>query len=295
MSALLRTLYDAGSYRIRKGWVNAVELTEAYQITSFAKQTDQGKSDWLIPVNESSVYNQAAENVRALGGGARFNGRANFVWELNGLSPGMMLFLKDDATMFEGKASEQFTVETWDRQGLWRIVWAWGYWDIASNAGTPGYLRGFRAWRIPFVVEQTAPDSPDVAPALSYSDPLTNGMDGDLSLTVENVGDGATFDDVVLQIDLNEELVFVSADGDDFDIEYFEGVSWSDTVSVPADVESVRGTVNSGVLSAGATSTPLVVTVNPSSTGAHDCDIVATTAGDSNASNDTSTEAVNVT
>lgn len=289
------TPYEDGSYRIRQGWVNQVQLPADYEVRRFPKQTGQGYARWLNPVGNSGVYEDFAEARRALSGNAKMIGNAQFTWELAGLTPGMIYYIKNDPALFDGKAAQRFTVMTWDRQGYWRVVWAWGYYEAVSSAGEPGFRRGFTLWRIPFRVVQDAPVAPDLTPTVSrdVADPVPQSSALVFTLGAENVGDGATYADIVVQIDIPVGMTYGTATAGSWALEYFEDGTWVSVISGGV-VTAVRGTLGTALAAGTTTSTFQVELTTGVSAGNVDVDVSVTTSGDSNAANDTTTETVTI-
>jgi hypothetical protein len=285
--------YYTGNYRLAVGWINSVLLTSDYNVTAFPKQTDQGRAKWVNPSNENGWYNDGQETIIALGGNAIRDGQANFEWEFKGLLPQMLNYWQ--YTLFNGQASEQFTIMTWDRQGRWQTVWAWGYWRTPKEFADGTWRRGFNNVIVPFTVDQTAPVAPDVSPLSDHgTDPQTASVNFAYTMNAENNGDGATHDDTVIQIDLPASFEYVSTVGASYTIEYFESGAWVSSVGTPANVTALRATYTS-VIPAGQASPDWVVTVNPTMTGTYQVDITTTTADDSNTGNDTINDETDVT
>lgn len=289
------TPYDNGSFRIRAGWVNQVELTAAYEIERFPKQADQGLVRWMIPLDDSDMYDEWVETVTGLGGGGQALGGASFTWKLGGLLPQMVDYWKNNPALFDGKIVQRFTTQTWNRAGQWEIDWVEGIWKPASEMAEPGFRQGYLRLNIEFLVHQVAPLGPNVTPDITHAATLTNGAPSLIQLGAENVGDGATFDDTVLVAELPAELVFVSAPSTaDWTVEYFRGGAWQATVGgTPADVTAIRGTYT-GTLNAGATTSKIQLTVTPSTTGSFDLVVETTTTGDTSTGNDQVTESITV-
>lgn len=288
--------YENGSYRLRQGWVSANRLTTEYEVIRFPKQTNQRWDRWLIPVDESSVFDEYVTVSRALGGGGKAIGGGALTWVLAGLKPSMIAYLKDHPDIFDGKPVQQFTIMTWDRMDYWRVLWVWAEWQPAGAGGEPGFKRGFTKWRLPMVVEQSAPEGADLLPAISRdtADPVAQSANVVYSLTANNAGDAATYADIVLVLDVPAEMTYVTASAGDWSLEYFEGGAWSGTVTVPADVSRVRGTLSSA-LDAGQETSAFTVTLDSGTTpGNIDVEANVSTTGDTNPANDSATEPVEV-
>jgi len=149
--------YDNGQYRLRGAWVNAAQLTSAYALANFPIFDDMAKDRWFDPEG-SNVYNVAAQSEPTLAGGAKFVGDAWFEWVLAGLTPEMLNYLLYDASLFNGAAQMQATVETWNmEENQWEIVWTWCTRGTISDSGETGYRAGLRALTLRFKVVQDAP------------------------------------------------------------------------------------------------------------------------------------------
>lgn len=285
--------YTGGSYRIRQGWHNAPLLTSNYEVIRFPRQADQGYTRWVIPVDESGVYDRYQDVSKAFSGKGYAEGSASFNWIMSGLSSGMAAYLID--TLFSGNASEKFTVMTWDRtRNDWRTVWCWGVLQNASSAGEHGYKKGFRRYRIEFEVIQDAPAGPDLLPVMTYSPPVIQNNDEIFTITVQNQGDGAALNTITVTHMLDPDWTFVEASATGWTLEYYESGAWVSTVTTPGDVTAIRGTYDTA-LDAGATSSAIVLTLTPTATGAFDLVITVSTSDDTDPSKDTLTEEVTVT
>lgn len=288
--------YENGSYRLRQGWYSANRLGTEYEVISFPKQTGQRWDKWVIPVDESSIFDEYVQVNRALGGAGKAVGRGALTWVLSGLKPVMIAYLKDHPDIFDSKPVQKFTIMTWDRANYWHTLWVWAEWQPASSGGDPGYKRGWMKWRIPMVVKQSAPAGCDLTPVISRdtADPVAQNTDVVYTLSADNQGDSATFEDIVLVLDVPAEMSYVTASAGAWTLEYFEGGAWSGSVSVPADVTRVRGTLSSA-LDAGDTTSTFTVTLNSGTTpGNIDVDTSVSTTGDTNTANDSLTEIVEV-
>jgi hypothetical protein len=286
--------YASGSYRIRQGWWNANTLTTAYNLTGLPLQAGQTwRTRWKIPLDDSSVTDGWAETVESLSGLGQKHGQGAFTWKLGGLLPSMVYFLEQDATLFDGKASQQFTVQHWTRQG-WKIYWTWGSLQPHRASAEPGFRKGLTRRPIDFVIVQDAPIGPDLTPTLAHEDPLTQGLDADYTVTVENVGDGAALETILVEMTLPGDFTFVDLTGTGWTLEYFESGMWVSSVGTPADVTAWRATYDSA-LAAGATSSAITLTINPDLVGNYDPEVTVTTSDDTDNGNDTDVDPTEVT
>ena len=146
------------SYRWRSGFVNASQLTIAYALRSFPRQTDMGGLiDWLDPEG-TNTYNRSVLTEMTLSGRSKFIGNANFSWTLARLTPQMADYLLYNAAYLNGASYLDSTVSTWNgARDRWEIIWAIGTIGTVSESFQTGYNRGFRSMTIPFRVEQDAP------------------------------------------------------------------------------------------------------------------------------------------
>ncbi len=285
--------YASGSYRIRQGWWNANALTSAYDLTALPLQAGQTwRTRWKIPLDDSSMTDQWAETVGSLSGMGQAHGQGAFTWKLGGLLPSMVYFLEQDATLFDGAASQQFTVMHWTRQG-WAVYWVWGSIQPHRASSEPGFRSGLMRRPIDFVVVQEAPEGPDLTPTLSHEDPLTQGLDADYTVTVENVGDGAALLAILVEMTLDADFTFVEIVATGWTVEYFEDSVWVETVTTPGDVTAWRATYDSS-LAAAATSSAITLTINPDLTGNYDPEVTVTTSDDTDNGNDTDVDPTEV-
>lgn len=287
--------YTAGSYKIRQGWVSVAQLTDDYQVVALPKQSDQGYLKWLKPIDASSVIDQGQQVITSLGNYAKFDGPRRFVWTLAGLSPSMVFYLANDPAMWDGKARQKFTIETYNREGYWLKAWVWGEWGLYSESTDGLFGKGYLKRTIPFIVEQDAPVGPDVTPVF-IATPASPTAPALVSheMTISNVGDFETYGTTTIIIDLPAGAVFNAASGPDFVIDYFEAGAWVSSVTTPGDVTRVRGTAQN-VIPAGAESTEFTVDVDITAAASYDFTIAASTTGDTDNANDSTLSTVTVT
>ncbi|GAB4527861.1 MAG: hypothetical protein OHK0046_46080 [Anaerolineae bacterium] len=149
-------VYSSGSYRVRRGFYPADELTAAYEIARFPKQADQGYARWFPrPTADSGLYNSYQELVRSLGGLGNGEGNAAFTWRLAGLTTGMARYIT--GTLFAGNQTDYFTVQTWDRSAGWWIVQCVGSLGPQGQIAQGGWRKGLVYLDIGFIVIQEAP------------------------------------------------------------------------------------------------------------------------------------------
>ncbi len=93
---------------------------------------------------------------------------------------------------------------------------------------------------------------------------MNYGQNLDLIITIENVGDGATFDDVTVVYPVPEEMDLVSVTGNDWDVEYStNGTTYSGTAPSPiTDATHIRLTWT-GIVAAGAVADTFTITLTP--------------------------------
>jgi len=156
------TGYDNYSYRWRIGFVAAAALTTTYEIintTTFPLFDDMGGlSSWALP-GGTKWYNEGALAEKQLSSRVTFIGKPWFIWPLPALTAEQLDFLLYDATYFNGAASMDSTVSTWNgARNRWEIVQVISSRDILSDAATPGYGIGAASvFQITHVVQQDAP------------------------------------------------------------------------------------------------------------------------------------------
>ena len=139
------TGYNNSTYRWRTGFVNESQLTSTYNITSFTRFTDMGTQQWFNPEG-NNLFDQGAITENTLAGGSTFLGLSNVVWKLPGLTPEMLNFILNDASLFNGGASMDSTISTWNGgKNRWEFVWVKSRVGIISESGEPGYNRGLRS------------------------------------------------------------------------------------------------------------------------------------------------------
>jgi hypothetical protein len=151
------TGYDNLTYRWRTGFVNAAQLTSDYDITSFPYFSDKALHQWFNPEG-NPPYDEGALAELTLGGDANFVGLESARWILAGLTPEMADYICNNAALFNGAASMDSTISTWNRtSNQWEIVWAKTRRSIQSEAGEAGYNRGLLRLTINHLVQQDAP------------------------------------------------------------------------------------------------------------------------------------------
>ena len=150
--------YDNSTYRWRTGFVNENQLTSTYDITGFTRFADMAGTKWFNP-EDNSLFNQGALSEGTLGGDANFLGLQNVDWTLAGLTPQMLNFILNDASLFNGAASMDSTISTWNRnKNRWEFVWVkTAMRGVISDVGEAGYNRGLRALTVAHLVLQDAP------------------------------------------------------------------------------------------------------------------------------------------
>ncbi len=147
-------LYDYGEpddWRLRAGHVLAADLTAAYDITLWPRQTDQPLIvDWQPPLEGSDLYLEAEDVVEGLDGALSSVGRASFTWYLYLPTPLMVNYVR--MTIFQNRLSAAVTVRTFDRdRGLWRIVNATAQWPKNPPREGEPQGRGYNRFPIRFI------------------------------------------------------------------------------------------------------------------------------------------------
>ncbi|MHC4620645.1 MAG: hypothetical protein ACYTEQ_23095 [Planctomycetota bacterium] len=156
------TGYDNYSYRWRTGFVTAAALTTLYEITNtttFPLFADMGGlSEWALP-GGTKWYNEGVLAEKQLSSRSTFLGKPWFQWPMPAVTAQQLDFLLYDATYFNGAASMDSTVSTWNStRNRWEVVQVISSRDIISSAAEPGYGIGAAAGLvITHVVEQDAP------------------------------------------------------------------------------------------------------------------------------------------
>jgi hypothetical protein len=151
------TGYANSTYRWRVGFVNEAQLTSAYNITSFTRFDDMGGENWMNPEG-TSLFNEGALAEPTLAGDANFLGLQNVDWTLVGLTPEMLNYVLQNAALFNGAASMDSTISTWNgSKNRWEFVWTKTRRGIVSESGEPGYNRGLLRLNISHLVLQDAP------------------------------------------------------------------------------------------------------------------------------------------
>ncbi|MDX1995593.1 MAG: right-handed parallel beta-helix repeat-containing protein [bacterium] len=272
--------YGAGSYRLALGWIPRAELTELYEIWRWPRQFDQGYRQWIrIPSDDDRLLNDYAEDQISFGGSAVMVGQGENSWTWTGLTPGMMNYLAQ--TKFDGKNWGEFTIMDWDRERGWRTLWVYGYLKRPSDAGEPGYRKGFKSRRVEWVIEQDAPAGPDPGLTLTHtSAPATTGQIETFSVVVSNDGDALTTGSLVVTMPIPATSTLNSWSGTGWTLEWFNG-SWSSTPpGLLSSVTQVRATRSTALVPGGTSTLTLGVTF--ASTGAKTVEATLTADLDTN-------------
>lgn len=158
--------YANSSYRWSIGFITAAALTSTFEIantTTFPVFADMGGLDsWKDPGSESigaKWYNEGVLAEKLLSGRSAFLGKPYVNWLFGGLTAQQLNFLLYDVTYFNGSASMDSTISTWNgTRNRWEIVQAISTRDIISSAAEAGYgTGGASRLLIRHVVEQDAP------------------------------------------------------------------------------------------------------------------------------------------
>jgi hypothetical protein len=151
------TGYVNSTYRWRTGFVNESALTSSYNITSFPRFDDMGGHKWFNPEG-TSLFNQGALTEQTLAGDASFVGLQNVDWVLPGLTAEMLNYVLNNAALFNGAASMDSTISTWNGgKNRWEVVWVKSRIGTVSESGEPGFERGLLRLTISHLVLQDAP------------------------------------------------------------------------------------------------------------------------------------------
>ena len=142
------------TYRWRTGFVAGASLTSAYNITSFPTFL---YDRWYIP-EFPTPYIQSAIVERGLDGSSSFVGKQNTSWTLVGLNSQMLDYVLNNAALFNGEASMDSTISTWNiSKNRWEVVWAKTTIDIISGAGESGTYHRLLRLKIDHLILQDAP------------------------------------------------------------------------------------------------------------------------------------------
>jgi len=160
------TGFENLSYRWSIGFIAAAALTTTFEITNtatFPVFVDMGGLDsWVDPGSENigaKWYNEGVLTEKSLGGRSTFLGKPFVNWLFGGLTAQQLDFLLYDATYFNGAASMDSTISTWNgTHNRWEVVQVISTRDIISSAAESGYgIGGAARLLIQHVVEQDAP------------------------------------------------------------------------------------------------------------------------------------------
>lgn len=151
------TGYDNYSYRWRTGFVNAAQLTATYAISNFTRFADMAGRKWFDP-EATSWFNEGSQFELALNGDASFLGLQTVQWVFVGLTSQMLDYVLYNASLFNGAASMDSTIGTWNgTRNRWEVVWTKSRRGLISEIAEPGYGRGALRLTIDHLVTQDAP------------------------------------------------------------------------------------------------------------------------------------------
>lgn len=285
-------------WMIAQGYKSIAEmdtLTATADIGNFAIQSDQDVGrDWMRPDNESDIFEQEAALIDAVDGSRAGYGGHEWTWKLRILSPKMVAYIEN--AVFSGGRSSPVTI----RQPLDRATGA----SVTKNAMAQYHRRadhdpqggGFDLYVISFIDGEDAPDGPDVTPNVSHSGNFTIGASNYWTITVSNVGDAATFADVVVVITIPTNCDFESVSGTGWTAEYSDNnqSSWSASPPAPlSDTTDVRLTYTD-TIDVDEDAPDIILTVQPQTGTSADLTADVTTSGDTNNANDSDTDATTV-
>jgi hypothetical protein len=177
--------------------------------------------------------------------------------------------------------SADVTVRTWNRDGN-------GEWEYINCIANRRMLKesqpaagGYHEYPIDFTEGSYAPDGPDLTPSLTRSGSLTQFANKIYTVTVDNVGDGATFDDIVVTVDLPDSLDYISSSASCWTIEYSENNGSSYSGTPPGDLTGVTNLryTRTTPIDAGADAS-FTFTIYPTLAIAVQTDVAVTTTGD---------------
>jgi hypothetical protein len=141
--------YLTGHWRLAIGTLTEAELTAAYNVIDFPRQSDQ-RQRWFVPNDVPNPFVLDAEVIDGLNHARGGFGGMAFSWTFTALTPLMVDYLW--TTLFEEQYSQTFTVMTWARRGGWKVVNCTGKWnEPGTSAESPDGWPGFDKLRIDFV------------------------------------------------------------------------------------------------------------------------------------------------
>lgn len=133
--------YSGGSWRIRPGTWDAVDLTEAYAFTAFPTQDDQpGDLTWYNPAgDQNNAVAEVSEITEAFDGSRGGYGDYEGRLVLPVLTPGMVHYVRTYLFGGRGTFSAAATLMIWDRSQGWIVInCTIGWNEPARNAEARG-------------------------------------------------------------------------------------------------------------------------------------------------------------
>jgi hypothetical protein len=284
-------------FRLMSGTVSQAEINNTITaiLEDFPIQTDMSPHgfQWRRPGNEGDVISKAGLYVDDILSQRRGYGGRELRWPFLGLSPKMIDYLF--VTILGSQLSAPVTIKTWDRYvGDFVILNCEAKWPRDEEV-TLG-LGGAQIFPISLVDGVTAVAGPDLTPAISHTDPVTNAVNEVFSLTVTNNGDGETFAIVQLDLTIPAKMDFVTTAPLTWGVLYSDdnGASYSGTLPTPAsNTTDVRYLISTR-LGVGASYDTIALTLLPTSTGAESLTGTVATVGDTNAGNDSDTDSFTI-
>lgn len=143
------------TYRLRAGTHTVAELTSAYDVRGFPKQSDQEGLMWFSP--DESIAREFASVTTSMDGLRGGFGNREVEWIWGALTALQVKYLRD--TFFGSALYATVTIRTWDRAYGWRVFNCTALWNEPSeSAEAPVGLSGYMGLRISFINCVEAPE-----------------------------------------------------------------------------------------------------------------------------------------
>lgn len=226
-------------HRIAAGHISRSQLETGYLVSDLPAAADQPAAlDWQV-LGDYDIYDEFEFTADAFDGSRGGQGGGRTRWELL-MSPGMLRYWRE--TFCDGVLSAPVTIETQDTTSgatddTWRALNGIMLW---YQPGQPRRETGVEYWFYPFEIIECypAPDGPDLDIAIAHDGVLVVDTAKTYVITLQNAGDAASFNNIVITLTLDADSAFDSVSASGWTVTYStDGESYSGTP--PGDLTTV--------------------------------------------------------
>lgn len=293
---------------ITNGWVSRAELyTDGKQVTGFPTQSDMTNGRvWIRPGNTADVVSPA-KFVDTPSGQRFAYGGLTFTWEMPNLSPKMSQYIQETfftpgstpSNFFHRAWSNKVTVQTYNRlSGEWETYQCYGKFANPASEAEPS-AGGYNNLQLIYTAYKVAPDGPDIEVVTSSAiTDIYNNTDYTFSITMNNIGDYQTLDDITVIYTIPSNFDYVSATSlGTIAIEYSTdgGSNYSGTPpGALGDVTNIRITY-SDIVDSNGSAEDIDIILTPTAVSSSNSSVVSiSTPGDQDNTNDTDTQSLDI-